>query len=52
MSDDFPTYAEVGEQNVRERNKRDGRSSRLQYHVLGTPMTLIDLNESDAEARE
>jgi hypothetical protein len=23
MSDDFPTFAEVGEQNIREREKRE-----------------------------
>jgi hypothetical protein len=27
MSDDFPTYAEVGEENIREREKREQRKS-------------------------
>jgi len=51
MSDDFPTYAEVGERNIRERNRRLG----LRFHRLGTPMTLVDIEEEEhhhgAEAR-
>jgi len=52
MSDDFPTYAEVGERNIRERDKRLG----LRFHRLGTPMVLVDIEDEamphhGAEAR-
>jgi len=52
MSDDFPTYAEVGESNIRVRNRRLG----LRFHRLGTPMTIVDIEEErrphpGAEAR-
>ena len=45
MSDDFPTLAEVGEQNIREREKREKRPKGLHFHRLGTPMTLVPVDE-------
>jgi len=46
MSEDFPTFAEVGEENIRERNKRLG----LQFHRLGTPMELVDVEDDTTPA--
>ena len=45
MSDDFPTHAEVGEQNIREHEKRKNKPDGLHFHRLGTPMTLIPVDE-------
>jgi hypothetical protein len=45
MSDDNPTLSEIGEQNIREREKREERPKGLHFHRLGTPMALIPVDE-------